>query len=138
MSGFLGQILGSVLGGQQAGQGSPLAGILQEVLQSKGGGLASIVSQFEAAGLGDVVRSWVGTGANVPVSGEQIGRVFSNEQLQNWAAQAGTTPEALSGLLAQALPHVVDHATPGGTIPAPAVAPDLNAILGKLLGGMTR
>ncbi|MBS0559111.1 MAG: DUF937 domain-containing protein, partial [Proteobacteria bacterium] len=79
MSGILGQILGSVLGGKQDGQsgGSPLAGILQQVLQSNGGGLAGIVSQFEAAGLGDVVRSWIGTGANAPVSGEEIGRVFA-------------------------------------------------------------
>jgi len=36
-------------------------------------------------------------------------------------------------VLAQAIPHVVDHATPGGQVPAQM--PDLAGLLGKLLGG---
>ena len=121
MSGFLGQILQGVLGGGQQGQGSSMAGIIQQVLAVKDGdkqGVAAIISKFQSAGLGPVVQSWVGTGQNSPVSGDQIGSVFSQQQIEGWAQQAGTTPDAMRKVLAEALPHVVDHATPGGAVPA--------------------
>lgn len=137
MSGFLGQILQGVLGsGGQQGQGSPIAGILQQVLAVKDGdkeGVAAIISKFQSAGLGPAVQSWVGTGQNAPVSSDQIGKVFSQQQIDGWAQQAGTSPDAIRGVLAEALPHVVDHATPGGAVPAQT--PDLSGLLGQLFGG---
>lgn len=138
MSGFLGQILQGVLGGGQPGQASPISGILQQVLAVQDGdnqGVAAIVSKFQAAGLGQHVQSWVGTGENAPVSGDQIGQVFSAEQVQGWAQQAGTTPDAMRDVLAQALPHVVDHMTPGGQVPAGSQTPDLSGLVSRLLGG---
>ncbi len=92
MSGLIGQILGSVMGGQQAGQPTAIAAILQQVLTANGGGVASVVSRFEAAGLGSHAQSWVSTGENQPVSADQIGKVFSPEQINTWSTQAGTTP----------------------------------------------
>jgi uncharacterized protein YidB (DUF937 family) len=68
MSGFIGQILGNMMGGQQAGQPAAIAGILQQLLAANGGGVASVVSRFEAAGLGSNAQSWVSTGENQPVS----------------------------------------------------------------------
>jgi uncharacterized protein YidB (DUF937 family) len=137
MSGLLGQILGGVLGGAQSGQSSPVTGILQQVLamrDSQGNsGVAAIISKFESAGLGTQVQSWVGTGSNAPVSPDHINQVFSRQQIEGWAAHAGTTPAALSNVLAQALPHVVDHLTPDGQVP-PHNA-DLSEMLSKLLGG---
>lgn len=138
MSGFFGQILQGVLGGGQQGQGSPIAGILQQVLAMKDGdnqGVAAIISKFQAAGLGDHVQSWVGTGQNAPISGDQIGQAFSSEQIEGWAQQAGTTPDAMRNVLAEALPHVVDHATPGGEVPDQTQMPDLSGLIGRLLGG---
>jgi uncharacterized protein YidB (DUF937 family) len=138
MSGFLGQILQGVLGGGQQGQTSPISGILQQVLAVRDGdnqGVAAIISKFQAAGLGQHVQSWVGTGENVPVSGNQVGQVFSTEQIQGWAQQAGTTPDAMRDVLAQALPHVVDHLTPGGQVPAESQMPDLSGLMNRLLGG---
>ena len=93
MSGFLGQILQGVMGGGQQGQGSAIAGILQQVLAVKDGdkqGVAAIISKFQSAGLGPAVQSWVGTGQNAPVSSDQIGSVFSQQQIEGWAQQAGT------------------------------------------------
>lgn len=143
MSGFFGQIIGSVLGGGQQGAASPISGILQQVLSYQDGdkqGVAAIISKFQSSGLGDHVQSWVGTGANAPISAEQIGSVFTSEQVQGWAQQAGTTPEAMREVLANALPHVIDHVTPGGTVPqTPPTAeqmPDLSGMLGKLLGSL--
>ncbi len=139
MSGLLGQILGGVLGGGQQGQQSNVAGILQQVLSMRdsngNSGIAAIVAKFQSAGMGPQIQSWIGTGANAPVSANNISQAFSQEQLQGWAAQAGTTPEAISQVLAQALPHVVDHLTPTGEVPAQT--PDLAGMLAKMLGGQT-
>jgi uncharacterized protein YidB (DUF937 family) len=142
MSGMLGQILGGFLGGGQPGQPgqpSPLVGILQQVLASGGqggtggaGGISAIVSRFEAAGLGQQAQSWVGTGANQPVSADQVGQVFPPEQISHWATQAGTTPDAMRQVLAEALPHAVDHLTPGGQPPAQTA--DISGMLQGLLG----
>lgn len=141
MSGFVGQILQSVLGGSGQAQSSTiLNGVLQQVLAVKDGdkeGVAAIIQKFQNAGLGTYVQSWVGTGANQPITVDQVGSVFSPQQLQSWAQQSGTTPEALRDVLAQAIPHVVDHLTPAGQVPAqtPPQMVDLAGILGKLMGG---
>jgi uncharacterized protein YidB (DUF937 family) len=140
MSGFVGQILQGVLGGGgQAQSSSILTGVLQQVLAVKDGdkeGVAAIIQKFQNAGLGTYVQSWVGTGANQPITVDHVGSVFSPEQLQGWAQQAGTTPDAIRDVLAQAIPHVVDHLTPGGQVPAqtPPQMVDLAGILGKLMG----
>ena len=140
MSGLLGQVMG-MLGGQ-GGQASALSGVLQQLLVAGDGqqtGLAGLVTRFQSAGFGQQVESWIGTGSNMPLSPDQVGQVFSADQLRDWAARAGTTPEALQGVLAQAIQHVVDHMTPQGQMPAQGQAqgqmPDLAGLLGKLLGG---
>lgn len=49
-----------------------LAGNQPAGLGGVGGGLGGLVSSFEQAGLGRIVQSWIGTGANQPVSPQQI------------------------------------------------------------------
>src|SRR5690242_12414271 len=138
MSGFLGQMLGSIMAGQQGGQPNAIAGILQQVLASNGGGVAGLISRFEAAGLGAHAQSWVSDGENMPVSAGQIGQVFSPEQLQGWASQAGTTPDKLQAVLAEALPHAVNHVTPGGQIPEANATPDLSSLMSRFFGSAGR
>jgi uncharacterized protein YidB (DUF937 family) len=120
MSGILGQLLGSFLGGQQSqGQTSAVAGVLQQILAqgTGGGGLAGLASRFEAAGLGPQIQSWIGSGANQPISSDQLAKVFSRDEIQGWANQAGTTPGSLLNMLTGVLPNAVDHVTPGGQLP---------------------
>jgi uncharacterized protein YidB (DUF937 family) len=81
MSGIVNQILGGLMGGAQGNQSTALTGILQQVLSSNGGGVASLMSRFEAAGLGSHAQSWVSTGENMPASADQIGKVFSAEEI---------------------------------------------------------
>ncbi len=143
MSGMLGQILGGVLGGgggRQQVQPSALQSILQQILGGsgqgsggQGGGLSDLLSRFQSAGAGEQANSWVGTGANQPVSPDQVGTAFSPEQIQGWADQAGTTPDHMRQVLAEALPHAVDHVTPNGQ--APSQNTDIGGMLGNLLGG---
>ncbi len=140
MSGIFGQLLQGVLGGGAQGQASPLAGVLQQVLAVRDGdkqGVAAIISKFQSAGMGQQVQSWVGTGQNASISPDQLTGAFSQEQINGWAQQAGTTPDAMRQVLAEAVPHVVDHYTPNGQVSAQTQSqmPDLSGLLARFIGG---
>jgi uncharacterized protein YidB (DUF937 family) len=129
MSGILGQLLGAV-GGQQEGQSNAIADILQQILTQNGGGVAALISRFENAGLGNHAQSWV-NGDHQPITGNQIDQVFSPEEIKGWASQLGTDPDKMRGVLAEALPHAVDHATPNGQIPTQSTVPDLSSLINQ-------
>ncbi len=118
--GILDSIVGNLLGGNQNQNqgGSALGGIISSVLggQQGGqqGGLGGLVSQFEQAGLGDVARSWIGSGPNQPVSPDQLQNVFGQQQTQAMADQAGMDHGDFLQQLSQHLPRAVDGMTPGG------------------------
>jgi uncharacterized protein YidB (DUF937 family) len=133
MSGFFGQALGSLFG--NSGSAAGLPGLLTQIVSGGEGGLPGLLQQLQSGGLGEQVKSWVGTGTNLPISAEQIAAAIPAERLQGWAEQIGVAPEALTGMLAQVLPHAVDQATPNGTVEPGAVAmPDLGALVGRLFG----
>jgi len=81
------------------------------------GGVSGLVSQFEQHGLGGVAQSWVGTGANLPISAEQIQKVLGSQAVSEMAAKFGLNPQDLASKLAQVLPQTVDKMTPAGVIP---------------------
>ncbi len=112
--GLLDDVLGQVAGG---GQNAGLARAAMEMLGGKGsGGLAGLAQMFGQKGLGDVVSSWISTGANQPISAEQLQGVLGNDVIGQLAAKAGLSPQAASGALAQMLPDLVDKLTPNGTV----------------------
>ena len=67
--------------------------------------------------LNQVVKSWIGNGQNLPVTGEQIQQVLGNEQVAAIARQLGVDPSQASAQLAQVLPGLVDKLTPNGQVP---------------------
>ena len=89
------------------------------------GGLASLVEQFRAKGLGQIVQSWVGTGANLPITPQQIQQVIGMEKISQIATRVGLDPVAVSQQLATILPQVINHLTPGGKLPEAAPQPAL-------------
>ena len=99
------------------------------------GGLGGLITKFQQAGLGDVVNSWIGQGANQPVSGEQITQVLGADTLSQLGAQMGVGQSDAASQLAQLLPGLVDHLTPQGQAPASGLgnAGDLMGMLGGLL-----
>jgi uncharacterized protein YidB (DUF937 family) len=117
----LGDVLGSVLGGGGQGGAADAGGL---------GGLGALLNGFQKAGMGDQVASWVGTGQNMPVSADDIGKVFDQGALSQIARQAGVSHSDASAGLAALLPQLVDHLTPGGQMPD---AGGLEAGLGDLL-----
>lgn len=126
-------------GGGGGGQGDILSAIIGMLGQQGGGGmggLGGLVQKFEQAGLGDVAKSWVGTGANQPVSPDQLGGVLGNDAIAGLAKQLGIDPKDALGQLSQMLPQVVDKLTPQGQIPQGDVGGlgDLGGLLGGLSG----
>ena len=139
---FLNDLLGSQgQQGEQAGAGSLIAVAGQ--LIEKAGGVQGLVGILQQHGLGGAVQSWVGTGANQPVSGDQLGQALQNGGLgtlvQEAAGKLGVDPNALLGGLSRVLPQAVDHLTPDGQVPAQGQGGGFNlgmleGLAGKLLG----
>ena len=126
--GFLDQLWGDAqnhLGDQQTK-------VAKSLLSSLGGqgeageanGLTILISQFEQAGLGEVVRSWVSNEAvNKDVTPDQVHKALGEQQVQQLADQAGMPKQALLVQLATFLPKMVDALTPNGQVPhAPQAA----------------
>ncbi len=80
------------------------------------GGLGGLLSQFQQAGLGNIAQSWIGNGANQPVSPQQLQNVFGENQVQDMANQAGMPKGDFLSQLSQHLPHAVDQMTPNGQV----------------------
>ena len=81
------------------------------------GGIGALAQRFHEKGLGGVVQSWISTGQNQPVDGQQIQNVLGGGQLDALAERFGIPKEPLSNGLAQVLPQVVDKMTPNGQVP---------------------
>jgi uncharacterized protein YidB (DUF937 family) len=133
---MLEQLLKSALQGLagSAGNSNPLLQIAASMLSNSGqfGGLQGLIRQFEQAGLGSHVDSWIGTGQNLPVSPEQLAQVLGSGQLQQMAQQAGLDPQALGSGLSQILPQMIDKLTPQGQAPGGGFG-DVMGMLGSLM-----
>jgi uncharacterized protein YidB (DUF937 family) len=92
--------------------------VLSEVLGKGGeGGLNAIIAKLQQAGLGDQVKSWIGTGQNLPITAEQLQQVLGSDVVKQLAARFNIPVDQLSKVLAQQLPAAVDHASPDGKLP---------------------
>lgn len=135
--GLLDQVLGAAgaMSSQSTDGANPLGGILN-ALNSQEGGLSGLVQAFESGGLGDVVKSWISTGQNLPVSAEQIQSVLGNEQVRQFASSMGIDPDQAASQLAQYLPQVVDQLSPNGSLPEgnDLMAQGVDLLKGKLFG----
>jgi uncharacterized protein YidB (DUF937 family) len=104
--------------GKLGGQGGQQGGLDNIQSLFGGNGLQGIISQLTNAGMGQQVQSWVGTGENQKVSGQQIQQAMDPAALAQLARQTGMSADQISDHVAQALPHLVDQATPDGQVPA--------------------
>ena len=107
--GMLDGILGGIVGAEMA---TVVNGLIQ-----KHGGVQGIVAQLEQQGLGSTVRSWIGTGANQPITADQIHQAFGSDAVKELAAKVGLSPDVLAAKLSQVLPQAIDKLTPTGAVP---------------------
>jgi len=99
------------------GEGGGLAASVLDLLNNQQGGISGLLEGFQKQGLGHIVSSWIGTGANLPVSAEQLQQVFGSGQIQAFAQKAGIDPQTAGSQLSGMLPEIVDKLTPDGQIP---------------------
>src|SRR5262249_31622465 len=102
-------LLGGIVG---AGMVSVVSGILE-----KHGGVQGVVNEFEQKGLGETVKSWVGTGPNQPISPDQVHQVLGPDLLRQLSQKSGMSMDELAQKLSQELPQALDKLTPDGSIP---------------------
>jgi len=131
--GLLDGLVGSLLGGGEGGGMNPqlLSAVAQMFLGQGGSGLQGLMAMFQQKGLGDLVQSWVSTGANLPISAEQIMGVLGHGNIQQLASQSGLSAQDVGAQLSQHLPGLMDKLTPEGQLPD---ASALEGLLGMLKG----
>jgi uncharacterized protein YidB (DUF937 family) len=93
--------------------------LVQSALQMFGShaGLSSVVNNAESQGVGHVVQSWIGTGANQPIAPQQLQAVLGQDKINQLASRAGIPPAIASVALSRILPTLVDKLTPNGKLP---------------------
>jgi uncharacterized protein YidB (DUF937 family) len=106
--GGMGDILKGGLGGLLAG------GAAGSVLS---GGLGDLLKQLQQNGHGETANSWVGPGANKPISSGDLAKALGADQINALSAQSGLSRDDLLAGLSQYLPDVVNHLTPDGRLP---------------------
>jgi uncharacterized protein YidB (DUF937 family) len=136
----LDDLLGGALGKLGGGGGGGAGALLSKVVPMlQGGGLGDLLGKFHQAGLKDKADSWVSTGANEPVNGEEVGRALGDGTVAQLSQETGMSHDEVKGGLAGILPGLVDRLTPGGTVPGNLDAGKIGGMLqgldvGKLLG----
>jgi uncharacterized protein YidB (DUF937 family) len=119
--GLLDGLLGSLMGGQQQSGSNPLLQIAMQMLANKndagGGGIGGLINSFQNAGMGDQLKSWIGTGANMPISADQLTSALGSDKIRDIASQLGMSHGEVSGGLADMLPQIIDKLSPNGQLP---------------------
>jgi uncharacterized protein YidB (DUF937 family) len=114
--------LGDLLGGALKNFASQvdttaLPNILSQALgNTKLGNLGGLLQQLQQSGLGPQVASWLGNGANMPVSADQLRAALGDEHVRQLATSFGIPVDQLLAQLSQHLPATVDHLSPNGTL----------------------
>lgn len=117
--GLLDSILGSISGktgaSGSASSDNPILSAIMALIQQNGG-VQGLLQKLSQGGLGETVSSWIGTGENKAVSGEQIQNALGSEQIAGLASKFGLDSAQISGLLSQYLPGLIDKLTPKGEV----------------------
>jgi len=140
--GLLDGIVGQVLGGQGGalgdapGDNGQHAGLIEALMNHGGlGGLSGLLGHLQSGGLAGAVASWIGTGANQPVSGEQVQAALPGDLLAQLGSRLGLDPAQVANGLSQVLPGLVDKLSPTGSLPPSAGIQEALGGLLRSLGG---
>ena len=88
--------------------------------QGSHGGLDVLIDQFNKSGLGDVIKSWIGTGQNQPIAPPELRHAIGQKTVDDLSRQTGAPQEDLLAQLSKYLPGVIDRLTPKGQLPSQA------------------
>ena len=139
--GGIDDLLGGLLGGGAPGGSTgtkaggmnmgALVGALAPVVigMIKSGGLQKIVQGFQQKGMGAQADSWVSTGGNAQVSGSDMRVGLGDDEVRQFAQEAGIPEDEAADVLAAVVPQVVNGLTPDGRVPSDD---ELEALLRQL------
>jgi uncharacterized protein YidB (DUF937 family) len=98
------------------------ASLVESAMQMLGNhaGLSGILGNAESQGLGSVVQSWIGNGANQSIAPHQVEGLLGQDRIAQLASKAGIPAGVARAALAQILPTLVDRLTPRGKLPQAA------------------
>ncbi len=133
--GFLDDVVGKVKEAVGGGDNSALANEVLGLLSSgsEGGGLQGVIQSFKDKGLGNIMSSWIGTGQNLPISGDQLKTGLGADLLGQLASKIGVSPDIAASKLTEILPGIIDKLTPEGTVPESGLLQQgLNFLRGNL------
>ena len=85
-------------------------------------GLADLLKDFQAKGLGETAKSWVNQGPNKPISGADLESALGPQKIDWLMKQTGLSKQSLLDGLSRELPTAVDQLTPDGRLPTEAPA----------------
>lgn len=128
--GSIASALGSVLGNGSEG-----------VQETKGLDISSIIAALASSGaLQKIVTSWVGSGENEAISGDQVTELLGSDKVKEFASQLGLSEDSAKGALADALLQIIDKATNEDSSLASSLLEQVGGIngamdmLGKFMG----
>ena len=132
--GIFDSIVNRLTAGKEELAGAPkslVEGALEMIDRQKDG-FTGVLEKLSASGLGEQVKSWVGTGANLPVSPEQIKQALGSDEIDRLALKTKLSVEEVTSHLSAALPQIVDKLTPDGKLTAGGLKEQAQGLLGKL------
>lgn len=132
---------GTGTGGAAPGTGSLIgtasgAVVLSQIvsmIQSRPGGLAGMLQSLQQGGLGHLVQSWIGTGANQPVSADQLRNTLGTDWLSRLSQLTGLSQGDVEQHVSTALPQIVDHLSPNGQLPSGDLGSELATLAQRYL-----
>ncbi|KIM04195.1 MAG: hypothetical protein KN64_08885 [Sulfurovum sp. AS07-7] len=133
----LGDLMGNSGASAQGGEGGLDLGSIVGMLA---GALSAGAASEGAGELADIVGSWIGSGANKPITPDQAGELVGSDRLNQFAQALGLNQESAKTALADALPQMVDQATNADSSLASTLLDQVGGVggaidmFGKLMG----
>ncbi len=112
--------------------GTLLSALLSMMTNQDSGGFSGFLNLFSKAGLGDLASSWVSSGANSPLSNEQLESALGSNTIGSIAEKVGLPAGTATSAMAWMVPQVIDKLTPDGVVPEEK---DLLSKIGDFLSG---
>ena len=124
--GLFDRISGSVIN-KLSGEHAPKVQAALDLL-SQHGGLPGVLAKFSDAGFEAQVESWIGDGANLPLTAAQVKKALGEDTLTEIGNKFDLRSKEVAVLLADYLPIVVDKLTHDGKVPQSQSAVMMRAV----------
>jgi uncharacterized protein YidB (DUF937 family) len=97
--------------------GTLLSALLSLITDRARGGFTGFLNRFREVGLSGTADSWVNSGANTPLSYEQLESALGEETLKNISGRVGLEYKKTVSASAFMIPHIVDQLSSEGVVP---------------------